>query len=809
MKRTLTVLALVLAACAAVPQDFPVELTADRTPKVHTGGNCLIKHAHILTITNGDIVDGDILVRDGKIAAIGKNLSAPEGFEVIDATGKTVMPGIIDTHSHRGIDGTNEGSDSIVDEVRMRDVLNPTAKNVWQAVASGHTAGLVLHGSADAIGGESIIVKYKYDRPAKEMPIPDAPRVVKFALGENVTQKNGPGNTSRFPATRMGVEATYRRAFEAAKEYRAKQKRGEVVQKDLRLETLADILDGKVWVHCHSYRADEMLMLIRLSQEYGFKIGAMQHALEAYKIAPEMAAAGVGAGMFSDEWGYKVEAYDAIPFNAAICWKAGVLVSINTDGLSGTSALNIDAAKVMRFGGVPANEALKMITINPAKQLGIDRRTGSLEVGKDADISIWDGHPLSVYSKPVMTLIEGEVYFQRRDAWNVDGTSKIKSQLDDFKYLPEPPLPKPARTYAIVGATVHTVTNGTIDGCTVVVTDGKIVAVGKNATVPASATVIDGRGQQVFPGFIDGGASIGISEIGGIIQGNDSRELGTYQPDLKAATALYVESAYLGTSRYNGVTHSLSKPSGGMISGQASLIRHAGYTSEQLAMIPEDGLVVNFPQVATFPEVSLLDEMCCRADTWADVGLGYLDYILPPPAQYSQDHEDDLGGPAQRRFGRQVDPEELSARIKQLNEYFEKAKAYADNPPETKDLRLDAMIPYVRGEKPVFLNARSAATIRAAVDFARRFKLKAVLTGCAEAWKEADLLAKENIPVIIPVAGRSTLSANNTTNDWDPYDTPYVVPSLLAKAGVKFAFESDNNASVMMLPFRVGESCAY
>ncbi len=813
----LFIFSLALVAAIGFAQRNIVETEADRKPTIKTGGNCLIKNAQILTVTNGDIERGDILVRDGKIAQIGRGLSAPAGFVVIDAAGKTAMPGIVDTHSHRGIDGTNEGSDALVPEVRMGDVVNSSARSIWQALASGHTSGLLLHGSANPVGGESVVVKYKYNYPTKQLAVPDAPRMIKFALGENVTRLSGT-NTTRFPASRMGVEATYRRSFEEAREYRRRQKAGENIRKDLRLETLADILDGKVWVHCHSYRSDEMLMMVRLSEEFGFKLAALQHALEAYKIAPEMAKAGVGAGMFSDHWGYKLEAYDAIPFNAAMCWKAGVLVSINTDGLSGTTALNIDAAKVMRFGGVPANEALKMLTINPAKQLGIDHRAGSLEVGKDADIAIWDGHPLSVYSKTWMTLVEGEVLFQRRDAFGVDKINTPKSKLDVQRYEPEATLPRPSRTYAIRNATLHTVTAGVVENGTIVVTDGKITAIGRNVTIPAGASVIDGRGQHVFPGFIEGGASFGLQEISGIAVMGRPNDLGAIQPDLDAATALYCESAYYGTTAYNGVTMSITEPSGATIPGQAALLRHYGFTTEDLALRRKAALVVTFPASTTYPEISLLEQMCCEVESWGALGMQHLDGVLPPPKKYHEMFEQQGQGGQGRRNGggagfagggETATPEQISDRIKELDDYFAKVREYAANRPEVRDLRMEAMVPYATGQRTVMLSARTAASIRAAVDFAKRNKLKVVLTGAAEAWKEAEMLAREKVPVIFAPAGRSTLSANTPTNPWEPYDTPYVAPYILAKAGVKFAFESGENATVMELPFRVGQSCAY
>src|SRR5262249_1206684 len=262
-----------------------------------------------------------------------------------------------------------------------------------------------------------------------------------------------------------------------------KDKKGVEPRRDLRLEALAEVLRRKIWVHCHSYRADEMLMMLKLSKEYGFKLATLQHALEAYKIAPEIAAAGVGVSTFSDSWAYKVEAYDSIPYSSALCTRAGVVVSVNTDTMGGVSALNLEAAKTMKYGGLSENEALRLITINPAIQLGIDRRTGSLESGKDADISIWDGHPFSVYSRCAMTLIEGEVYFQRRDAFNVDKLATIHSDYPTCSadHLSQT-VPPAAHDYAIVGATVHPLNGPDISNGSVLIEDGKIKEVGQTVS---------------------------------------------------------------------------------------------------------------------------------------------------------------------------------------------------------------------------------------------------------------------------------------------------------------------------------------
>ena len=810
------ILAFTMVCMASVANaQFPFELESNRKPKTVTNGNCLIKSARILTATNGTLEDTDILVQRGKIAQLGRGLIAPSGTVTIDAKGKVVAPGIVDGHSHRAADGTNEGAESISAETRMGDLLNLSSLSAWQALASGHTSALILHGSANAVGGQSVVIKYKYGRPNEEAKISDAPRMIKFALGENVTRKSSTNN-ARFPSTRMGVEALYRRAFTEAIQYKKdwdafRSGNGRQPRRDVRLETLSDILQRKIWVQCHSYRSDEMLMMVRLSQEFGFKIGAMQHALEAYKIAPELAKAGVGISIFVDSWSFKQEGYDAIPWNAAICQKAGVNVSINTDGLSGTTALNIDAAKTMRFGGFTEEEALRTVTINPAKELGIDHRTGSIEVGKDADLVIWDGHPMSVYSKCSMTMIEGDVYFERRDAFGIDPVSITKQRLDrKVNKAENDRLPAKSNTYAIVGATVHPVSGPDIKSGTVIIKDGKIANVGTNVSVPSGASVVNGSGLHVYPGFIDGQSSIGLMEIGPIPVMNDNREFGTLNADLDSLTNLWVESTHFGTARFNGVTNAFSAPSGGTISGQGALINTDGYTTEEFGVLRKAGLIVNF----SAGRFSGNFDLCDMVDTSILFGgagqTGIMDGKVGDAhlsLQQLEQYYDYLGG--------RMPVQDFSAGLndKAVEAYFDKSIEYMKlrkiDPTTPIDLGMEAMIPYVKGERLVVLSTSRAASIRAAVAFAKKYRLKAALSGASEAWKETDLLKKSGIPVIINPAGASTLGANSTDNPWDPYDTPYVRAGLLAKAGVKFCFQSGGGSDMMMLPFKVGEHCAY
>ncbi|MBX9929369.1 MAG: amidohydrolase family protein [Gemmatimonadaceae bacterium] len=390
----------------------------------------LIKNGTVITVTKGTLANTDVLLENGKITKIGANLTAPPGAEVYDATGKYVMPGIIDPHSHSMSDATNEGSLSVTSMVRIMDVLNPTAVNGYRSLAGGVTMINILHGSANTIGGQSATLKLKVGRTIGEMLPAGAPPGIKFALGENVTRKSSTqipgGPPRRYPATRMGQEEIIRDAFTRARSYKAewdayrakaamKPVKAALVapRRDLELEPLVEILEGKRFVHAHSYRSDEIVMLLELAKEFGFTVRTLQHALDAYKVAPEIKASGASVSAFADSWSYKIEAYDAIPYNVAINVRNGVRSTINSDSDERIRRLNIDAAKLIKYGGLTETEAFETITINGAWQLGMEQRTGSIEVGKDADIGIWNAHPFSVYARVDRTIVDGETFFDR------------------------------------------------------------------------------------------------------------------------------------------------------------------------------------------------------------------------------------------------------------------------------------------------------------------------------------------------------------------------------------------------------------
>jgi imidazolonepropionase-like amidohydrolase len=389
--------------------------------------NVLIKNATVWTNEKEGVLTGtDVLVQDGKIAKVGKGLSAPAGVKVIDGTGKHLTTGIIDEHSHIALLTINEGGQTSSAEVRMSDVINSEDINIYRQLAGGVTTSQLLHGSANSIGGQSAIVKLKWGESPEGLLLKGADGFIKFALGENVKQSNNPSAGVRFPQSRMGVEQVYMDHFTRAKEYAkgwtaynklgAKEKTTAVPpRRDIELDALAEILSAKRFITCHSYVQSEINMLMKVADSLGFKVNTFTHILEGYKLADKMAKHGVGGSSFADWWAYKMEVHDAIPYNAALMHRMGVTVSINSDDAEMARRLNQEAAKTVEYGGIPEEDAWKMVTLNPAKLLHLDNRLGSMKVGKDADLVLWNAHPLSIYARPEITMIEGATYFSLKD----------------------------------------------------------------------------------------------------------------------------------------------------------------------------------------------------------------------------------------------------------------------------------------------------------------------------------------------------------------------------------------------------------
>jgi imidazolonepropionase-like amidohydrolase len=545
----------------------------------------------------------------------------------------------------------------------------------------------------------------------------------------------------------MGVEAAIRRSFAEAADYAKKRKEDPLLRRDLRLEALADILDGEVLVHCHSYRSDEILMILQVAKDHKLRLATLQHVLEGYKVGPEIAALGAGASTFSDWWAYKFEVWDAIPHNAALMTRQGVLVSINSDSPEQIRHLAVEAAKTMKYGGLSEAEALATVTINPARQLGIGSRTGSLEPGKDADVALFNGHPLSPYSRCVATSVDGEWLFDARAGAVGHPTPGFKPE--ERQRLAPLALPKGA-VVAIAGARIHPVTSEPFEG-TIVVENGRIAALGADAKAPPGAEVVDGRGLSVYPGLVSCLSTLGLTEIGSIAGSVDLAEIGGVQPDLKALTAVNPHSELIPVARANGITSVLVAPQAGTIAGESSLIRLDGWTPAEMAVKDGVALHVNYPDLAG-----------------------------------TDDHK---AGDEKKR--------------KALKTPFEDAKRYTGVP---RDLGLEAMQPYVKGERPVVIHAQKAAQIRGALAFAKEFGLKAVIAGGLESWKVAPLLAEAKVPVLL--SGVMTVPLA----DHDPYDSTFATPARLAKAGVDFALSAsveEWHGNTRNLPYHAAWAAAY
>jgi imidazolonepropionase-like amidohydrolase len=777
----------------------------------------IVKNATIWTQgPAGKIERGDLLARDGKIVKVGTGLETPAGAIVIDGTGKHVTPGLIDCHSHTAIrGGVNEASNNVTAEVRINDVIDPQDVALYRELAGGLTTAHLLHGSANSIGGQDAVVKLHYKSSRERMLIPDAFPGIKFALGENPKQSNfrDSNRPARYPATRMGVMESIRERFTAARHYRqvwesydklpaAARDRREPPRRDLQLEAIAEILEGKRIVHSHCYRQDEILALIRTAESFGVKIGTFQHVLEGYKVADEIAAHGAGGSTFSDWWAYKLEAYDAIPYNGALMRAHGVIVSYNSDSDELARRLNVEAAKAVKYGNVPEIDALDFVTLNPAKQLRIDGRTGSLEAGKDADFVVWSGSPLSVYSVAEQTFVDGVKEFDRaqdlvdrqaKDAARAAAVAKIRG---DAKKDDKPaedanakalPIPAPvAATYAdrlastgpavsIVHGTVHTVSAGTIEDGTVSFRAGRIVAVGRGLPPLPGATVVDATGRHVWPGMIDANTAIGLTEIGSVPGGVDIAETGALNPEVNTAIAVNPDSELIAVTRANGITHVLTAPEGGLVSGSSALIRLSGWTWEDLAAARPIGMHVRWP---TFR---------IRRD--------------PPRRGVATSEEDQK--------------KERDESLKKLANLFDAASAYAKakaaggtpGRPFEQDAALEAMLPVLDGRVPLIVQADEIKQIRSAVAFAQAHGARMILLGAGDVPLASDLLREKKIPVIVD----GVLSEPNREDA--AYDAAYAIAAKLKSAGVTFAISSGGGGFGAMntrnLPYHAGMASAF
>jgi imidazolonepropionase-like amidohydrolase len=827
--------AIALVACASLAPARP----AAQAPVTQTAARAVaIRGATVLTVTRGTIQNGVVVLQGNRIAAVGgPETAVPPGAEIIDATGRFVTPGIIDAHSHIAADSINEGGTTVSSMTGIEDVLDPTDVNIFRDLAGGLTVANVLHGSANPIGGRNSVIKLRWGKHrAEELVFEGAMPGIKFALGENPKDmrfgsRGGQSEVPRrYPATRPGVEYVIRDAFTRAKgyqrewqEYERRRKAGEDVlapRRDLQLEPLVEILEGKRLVHAHCYRADEILMMIRLAEEMGFRIATFQHVLEGYQVADEIAAHGAGASTFSDWWAYKVEAEDAIPHNAALMHRRGVLVSVNSDSAEHARRLNTEAAKSIHWGGVTDDEALAMVTINPARQLRIDNRVGSLETGKDADVVIWNKHPLSTYAIVDRVYIDGQQYYDRQadekrltdarqektrlaaaesqraptapqaspqaprpqesqasslgnqQSGNGNGGSGPSDQSNQPAFAP-PSATRQASAAAVPGGTAVAITNArihpivapSIERGTIVIRNGVIASIEAGGTAPAGATVIDAKGAEVYPGFIDARTSVGLNEPGprGF---EDVQEMLDINAAVRAQSSYHADSDAIAVARVNGVTTVAVMPAGGLIGGQAAVMNLDGWTWEEATVKPVVGVTLQMPAIG------------------GGGGFG-------PNPNANRKYED---------LKRERD-----ARLRKVDELIEQARAYAARPAGERrtDWNLEAMVPIVQGRQPLFVQANTEAQIRDAVAFADRHDVKIVITGGLEAPVVAPLLKEKSVPVIL-----GSVLTLPTREDFH-HAAAYRAAGELAEAGVKFAFGTSSYQNPRLLPYEAAISVAW
>jgi imidazolonepropionase-like amidohydrolase len=759
----------------------------------------VIRNATILTAAGPAIERGALLLQNGKVVAVGATVNAPADAIVIDATGKWVTPGVIDTHSHLGVyaapgieslqDG-NEMTNPNTAEVSSEHAIWPQDPQFDLALAGGVTVMHILPGSGNLFGGRSVTVKNVPARTADAMKFPGAPYGLKMACGENPMRVYGGRNT--MPSTRMGNVAAYRKAWQAATEYNERWKKWRAdgadatkrPDKNLQLETLAGVLNGEIRIQNHCYRADEMATMIDISKEFGFKIASFHHAVEAYKVRDLLAANDICGSMWADWWGFKLEAYDGITQNIALVHEAGGCAIVHSDSGDGIQRLNQEAAKAIRAGAdagiaISRADAVKWLSINPAKALGIDKITGSLEAGKNADVVIWSGDPFSAYAHAERVFLDGAEVFNRADASRV-----LRS---DFQLgilpVPGPSVPGPrsrvqsppvqgppvvaaravpatGETIAITNARILPVSGPAIATGTVVIRGGRIAAVG-TMKAPDGARVIDAGGKTVTPGLLDSAVQIGIVEIPLSAEGTADQNT----TDARVSAAFTVVDAFNGNSavipvtRVEGITRALITPggTGNVFLGQGAVMDFSG------AQVPAS--VTRAPAVM----VALLGE--------AGAGVA--------------------GG-------------SRATAILRLREILDDARDYginkvAFNAKQRRDyvrgrLDLEALQPVLKGLIPLAIQANRASDLLAAMRLADEFKVRLVIIGAAEGWMVAEQLAKARVPVVVkPLTSIPSFDSLGATLE---------NAARLSRAGVVVALASFDTQNSRLLRQEAGNAIA-
>jgi imidazolonepropionase-like amidohydrolase len=754
------------------------------------------------------IADGAVAFADGKLVAVGKNadVATPAGAEEVDGTGLFVTPGIIDAHSHLGVyaspgtfstaDG-NEATGPVTAEVNAEHAYWPQDPGLRRAAAGGVTAQLVLPGSANLIGGRGFPAKLHFGRSAREVRFPGAPDSLKMACGENPRRVYGGRGAP--PQTRMGNVAGYRQAFAQARAYLDKQdeeakkrakdgeKAGPASERNLRLETLAEVLRGRILVQNHCYRADEMAVMLQVAREFGFTIRTFHHATEAYKVADLLAQAGTGAAVWADWWGFKMEAWDGIPENAALVHKAGARAVLHSDSPHGIQRLNQEAAKAAaraREEGIVLSEeeVLRWVTLNPAWAMGVEAQTGSLEPGKMADVVLWRNHPFSAYARAERVWADGIVTYDVRTGaqepsdFEVGVADAVQAALSARpaprpQGLPAPCDPAKEGCQALAlddkaactlfrGVTVASEGRLTPDSH-VLVQGGRVAAVSAAALPPpAGCRVVEGGGKLLAPGLIDPLTQLGLVEVGAEEQSNDTSPRGEAAKEpvhaaLRAADSFNPASVTLDVVRSGGITSAGAVPAGGLVPGQS-------------AWVTVDGKVRRAPLAMNVNINNAGRE--ALSSTRAAV-LERLRELLTDAREFGRRRADFEG-----------------------NRMRELAASRAD---------LEALQPVLAGRVPVVVAADRASDIRAALALGREFSLRLVVAGASEAWQVAGELAQARVPVILQ-------ATQNLPASFDSIGSRADAAALLEKAGVRVLLSTlAEPYLVRTLPQEAGNAVAW
>ncbi len=791
---------LLLVSCATVPPTSAVS-EADVLPAIPTSATrtwrqpraVVIRHATVMPASGPAIEDGAVAFAEGRLVAVGRNaeVATPPGAEEVDATGLYVTPGLIDAHSHLGVYASpgsfataegNEATAPVTAEVDAEHSFWPQDPGLRRAAAGGVTSLLVLPGSSNLIGGRGFPVKLHFGRTAGEMRFPGAPDVLKMACGENPRRAYG-RERKMAPATRMANVAGYRQAFAQARDYlnklkdwekkRAKkpEEAGPRPMRDLKLETLAQVLRGEILVQNHCYRADEMAVMLEVAEEYGFAIRAFHHSLEAYKLRDRLAEKDVAAATWADWWGFKMEAWDGIPENAGLLSQAGARAVIHSDSPYGIQRLNQDAGKAMwraRESGLPISEeeALRWVTLHPAWVMGVEARTGSLEVGKMADVVLWKGHPLSVYARAQRVWADGVVTYDA-DTGAVDtsdfevgeraGTSArlvakpaavpslkdlgLAARCEAGACAQVLPLSREACT-VFEGVTAFTGAEW-LKEASVVVEGGKVTRVqaGGAGAVPAGCQRVEGLGRVLTPGLIDAYTGLGLTEVSLEETTSDFGARGEeavkepIRAALRAADGINPASALFPVTRLGGVTAVAAVPGGGLVSGQSALVStDGGVRRAQLAL---------------------------------HVNLG-------------------IAGRNAVSGSRSMVLERLRELLFDAREYGKRRAEFEQNrmrPVAASRLDLEALQPALAGTLPVVVAAERAGDMLAALELAREYGLKLIIAGGDEAWLVAKELAAAKVPVLLQ-------PTQNLPKNFDALSSRLDSAVILREAGVKVLFST-------------------